>query len=64
MKRYCIIGAGAAGLAALKLMIDEGYEVDCFEKTGNVGGHWNTDYDFLHLITSRNISGYEHWPMP
>lgn len=63
-KKYCVIGAGAAGLPALKMLLDEGYEVDCFEKTDKVGGHWNTDYDFLHLITSRQVTGYEHWPMP
>lgn len=62
--KYCVIGAGAAGLPALKMLLDEGYDVDCFEKSDKVGGHWNTDYDFLHLITSRNVTGYDHWPMP
>ena len=64
MSKYCVIGAGAAGLPALKMLLDEGYEVDCFEKSDKVGGHWNTDYDFLHLITSKNVTGYDHWPMP
>ncbi|MFT4219766.1 MAG: NAD(P)-binding domain-containing protein [Microbacterium sp.] len=64
MPKYCIIGAGAAGLAALKIMSDQGFDVDCFERTGRVGGHWNTDYDALHLITSRNLSGYDDYPMP
>ena len=32
MTRYCIIGAGPAGLAALKAMLDSGHDVDCFEK--------------------------------
>ncbi len=63
-KKYCVIGAGAAGLPALKMLIDEGFDVDCFEKSDKVGGHWNHDYDFLHLITSKTVTGYEHWPMP
>jgi len=62
--RYCIIGAGAAGLAALKELTDAGIAVDCFEKTNRVAGHWNTDYDALHTITPRDSSGFVDFPMP
>ncbi|MEU6252601.1 NAD(P)-binding domain-containing protein [Streptomyces sp. NPDC047043] len=62
--RYCIIGAGAAGLAALQVLTDRGFAVDCFERTDRVGGHWHTDYDSLHLITSRDVSGFDGFPMP
>jgi len=61
---YCIIGAGAAGLAALKEMRDDGFNVDCFEKSARIGGHWNTDYDALHTITPRDSSGFDDFPMP
>ena len=64
MTRYCVIGAGAAGLSALQQLREAGYEVDCFEKTDRVGGHWNTDYDALHLITSRDMTNFEGFPMP
>ena len=64
MTRYCVIGAGAAGLAAVKTLAESGREVDCFEATDRVGGHWNTDYDALHLITSRDVTGFEGFPMP
>jgi len=64
MTRYCVIGAGAAGMSALKQLTDAGYDVDCFEKTGRVGGHWNTDYEALHLITSRDMTFFEGFPMP
>jgi cation diffusion facilitator CzcD-associated flavoprotein CzcO len=62
--QYCIIGAGAAGLAALKTMTDAGFDVDCFEKSANIGGHWNTDYDALHLITPKSSSCFDGFPMP
>lgn len=52
--RYCVIGAGAAGLAALQTLLAAGREVDCLEASDRVGGHWNTDYEALHLITSRD----------
>jgi cation diffusion facilitator CzcD-associated flavoprotein CzcO len=62
--RYCLIGAGAAGLGALREMVAVGLDVDCFEKSDRVGGHWNTDYDSLYLITSRDVSGFPGYPMP
>src|SRR4051812_8507237 len=64
MSRYCVIGAGAAGISALQQLREAGYEVECFEKTDRVGGHWHTDYDALHLITSRNMTHFEGFTMP
>lgn len=61
---YCIIGAGAAGMASLREFLDAGVSVDCFEKSDRIGGHWNTDYEALHLITSRTVSGFPGYPMP
>lgn len=62
--RYCVIGAGAAGLAAMRALIEAGHDFDCFEATDRVGGHWHTDYDALHLITPRAGSGFSGDPMP
>ncbi|NQX26568.1 NAD(P)-binding domain-containing protein [Microbacteriaceae bacterium VKM Ac-2854] len=64
MPRYCVIGAGAAGISALQKLRAAGYDVDCYEKTDRVGGHWHTDYDALHLITSRDMTHFEDFPMP
>jgi cation diffusion facilitator CzcD-associated flavoprotein CzcO len=64
MTRYCVIGAGAAGVSALQQLRQAGYDVDCYEKTDRVGGHWHTDYDALHLITSRDMTHFEDFPMP
>ncbi|MEU6145619.1 FAD-dependent oxidoreductase [Streptomyces sp. NPDC047081] len=64
MTRYCVIGAGAAGISALEQLRKAGYEVDCYEKTDRVGGHWHTDYDALHLITARDMTHFEDFPMP
>ncbi|MDN7177355.1 NAD(P)/FAD-dependent oxidoreductase [Caballeronia sp. SEWSISQ10-4 2] len=45
-------------------MTDAGFAVDCFEKGGRVGGHWHHDYDALHLITPKNSSCFDGFPMP
>lgn len=62
--RYCVIGAGAAGMAALQALLRAGLDVDGFEAGERVGGHWHTDYDNLHLITPRDGSGFRGEPMP
>ncbi len=37
----CVIGAGAAGLTAIKNLREYGFGVDCFERDTDVGGAWN-----------------------
>jgi flavin-binding monooxygenase-like protein len=64
VSKYCVIGAGAAGLSALDVLTSRGHQVDCFEKSDRVGGHWKTDYDAMHLITSRDMTNFEDFPMP
>jgi len=64
MRRYCIIGAGAAGLSATYILTQAGHSVTCYEKSDVPGGHWNTDYDALHLITSRDQTHFPDFPMP
>jgi cation diffusion facilitator CzcD-associated flavoprotein CzcO len=63
-RRYCVVGAGAAGLAAMRALVEAGLDFDCFEATDRIGGHWHTDYDGLHLITPRSGSGFRDDPMP
>lgn len=64
MTRYCIIGAGAAGLSAIDELTSAGHDVVCYERTDRVGGHWHTDYEALHLITSRDMTSFRDFPMP
>ena len=37
MTRYCVIGAGAAGISALEQLRSAGYEVDCYERDRSCG---------------------------
>ena len=62
--RLCVIGAGASGLGAMEVLQRHDLPFDCFERTDRVGGHWHTDYESLHLITSRDLSGFAGYPMP
>ena len=70
--RVCLIGAGAAGLAAGKALADRGVVFDWFEKGSMVGGLWRIDndnggaaaYRTLHLNSSRTRTEYPSYPMP
>ncbi|WP_369140107.1 flavin-containing monooxygenase [Modestobacter versicolor] len=59
-----MIGAGAAGLEAVRVFRAAGHDVVALERTERVGGHWHTDYEALHLITPRDVSGFAGAPMP
>ncbi len=63
-ERLCVIGAGAAGLGTMEVLKRRGVAFDCVEQTDRVGGHWHTDYESLHLITPRDLSGFVGHPMP
>ncbi|WP_406088877.1 flavin-containing monooxygenase [Streptomyces sp. NBC_01013] len=70
--RVAVIGAGAAGLAAAKALLDEGLDVTVLERGTRPGGLWARDdgagdspaYDSLHLNTSKGRTEFADFPMP
>ncbi|MET8121533.1 NAD(P)-binding domain-containing protein [Micromonospora sp. NPDC005189] len=68
--RVAVIGAGAAGLAAVKALRDADVSTVCFETTDQVGGLWvygapdSPAYRTLHLNTSRGRTQFADHPMP
>ncbi|MDQ1249699.1 MAG: hypothetical protein QG597_4075, partial [Actinomycetota bacterium] len=68
----CVIGAGAAGLAAGRALAARGVRFDWFERGSMVGGLWRIDndnggtpaYRTLHLNSSRVTTQYPSFPMP
>jgi dimethylaniline monooxygenase (N-oxide forming) len=70
--RVCVIGAGSAGIAAVKVLTQRGIEVDCFELSDRVGGNWvwgnsngvSAAYKSLHINTSRQRMEFSDFPMP
>ena len=68
-KRYCLIGAGACGIAAVKNFAERGIPFDCFEKESDIGGIWNPDcpshvYETICLNTSVSLTKYVDFNMP
>ncbi|MGH8559843.1 MAG: flavin-containing monooxygenase [Methylococcales bacterium] len=67
--RYCVIGAGASGLAVAKNFKEHGVEFDVFERHSDVGGLWGYDrpysavYQSTRLISSKPMSEFRGFPM-
>lgn len=72
VRRVAVIGAGAAGLAATKALLDVGADVVTYETGDRPGGLWDQDnssglspaYDSLHLNTSKGRTEFADFPMP
>ena len=69
MQRYCIIGAGASGLAVAKTFAERGITFDCFEALADIGGIWNSDsphvvYGSTYLNSSKRLSRYPDFHFP
>ena len=67
--RYCIIGAGASGLAVAKRFAERGIPFDCFERETDVGGIWNPAsphavYDGTYFNSSKRMSKFTDFAMP
>jgi len=67
---YLVIGAGPAGLAAVKSLREAGLPVQAVEKNADVGGQWlygaegSAVYASTHLISSKRTTAFADFPMP
>jgi cation diffusion facilitator CzcD-associated flavoprotein CzcO len=68
-KKYCIIGAGASGLAVAKNFAAAGIPFDVLEREADIGGLWNIAtptgvvYETAHLVSAKHSTGWEDFPM-
>lgn len=79
-RSVCVIGAGGAGLCAIKNSVDHGLKVAAFELTSSIGGTWvitdevgkdkygndihSSMYKNLVTNTPKEIMGYLNMPFP
>jgi len=71
-RRIAVIGAGAAGLANARYLVEKGHDVSIFEIGTRIGGLWAYDndsgrssaYRSLHINTSKPATQYADFPFP
>ena len=65
-ERVCVVGAGMAGLVAMKELLAKGHEVTCYERTGREGGVFTTGvaYSDLRLTVSQHFMCFTSMPPP
>jgi cation diffusion facilitator CzcD-associated flavoprotein CzcO len=67
--KYCIIGAGASGLAVAKNFVAAGIPFDVLEREADIGGLWNIAtptgmvYETAHLVSAKHSTGWDDYPM-
>ncbi|RBY87870.1 SDR family NAD(P)-dependent oxidoreductase [Blastococcus sp. TF02A-30] len=67
--RTAVVGGGAAGIAAVKALLEAGVPVVGFERAAELGGLWRIDagtaaYEGLTLNTSKPRTQFADFPMP
>jgi amino acid transporter len=69
-RRYCLVGAGPAGLAMARRLSEEGIPFDWFERYGDIGGIWHADrpgspvHERMTTVTSKYTLAFPDFPMP
>jgi hypothetical protein len=67
---FCIVGAGAAGLAAARHFAAAGIPFEVLERERDVGGIWDASlprspvYQSTHFISSKPLTQFPDFPMP
>jgi thioredoxin reductase len=69
-RRFCVIGGGPSGLAALRHLRAAGFDAECLEREGGTGGNWNFGaatsrvFESTRLISSKSLTAFTDFPMP
>ena len=56
-KSVAIIGAGPSGLAAGKVLLEDGFDVTIFDRQNTIGGIWSPDGAYADLC-SQQLAGF------
>jgi cation diffusion facilitator CzcD-associated flavoprotein CzcO len=63
--KHLIIGAGFVGLGMAQALKAAGIPYDQVDASDAIGGNWyHGVYETAHIISSRKITQFTHFPMP
>jgi len=64
VKSVAIIGAGVAGLATARVLIQQGIDCTVFERAPLLGGVWRDGYSNFGVQVQRELYEFPDWPLP
>jgi dimethylaniline monooxygenase (N-oxide forming) len=64
VRRVAIVGAGVAGLATARVLLQQGLDCTLFERSGRLGGVWAAGYANFGAQVQRELYEYPDWPLP
>jgi cation diffusion facilitator CzcD-associated flavoprotein CzcO len=63
-KTVAVIGAGASGLIAARVLLKDGFNVAIFDREKHVGGIWSPDRAYVDLHTQTVAGFMEYSDLP
>ena len=63
-KKIAIIGAGWLGIGCLRILKDQGYDIDIYEKNDDIGGVWHPSNNYADLKIHQPASAVEYFDLP
>lgn len=64
VRRVAIIGAGVAGLATARVLVQRGLDCTIFERATVLGGVWMDGYSNFGVQVPRELYEFPDWPLP
>jgi dimethylaniline monooxygenase (N-oxide forming) len=64
IRRVAIVGAGASGLAAARILLAQGLDCTLFERRPALGGVWADGYLNFGVQVQRELYEFPDWPLP
>ena len=64
VKSVAVIGAGVAGLATARVLLQQGIDCTLFERASVLGGVWMAGYSNFGVQVPRDLYEFPDWPLP
>ena len=64
IRRIAIVGAGVAGLATARVLLQQGLDCTIFERSAEIGGVWTDGYLNFGAQVQRELYEFPDWPLP
>ena len=64
VRTVAIVGAGVAGLATARVLLQQGLDCTVFERGSVIGGVWTIGYSNFGVQVQRELYEFPDWPLP